>query len=300
VRLLRSIFISLCVSFVLVSGSLGQRVAIVTPDDAGASRIFATDLESELQPKLKLVDDSLARAAYDSGGFSAPYNLSVDDAKRVGAAIGCDFFVLVRSAVQRRSSFAREEYYDAYAFLFVVSSRSGRLISHPYSSQIGDKPEQASKKLLATVPAMAASVLAVMRSSAATELAEKPLPPMEEPPEDGSSDAKEFRAPVPFRRLKPEYTALAELYGVTATVDITIDLDAHGQILRTEIARWAGYDLDESVDKAVRSMNWRPAERGGKFIPMRFLVRYNFIKPDKGNNTLVGLYKSSHSRRLCG
>ena len=40
-------------------------------------------------------------------------------------------------------------------------------------------------------------------------------------------------------------------------------------------------ELDESVDKTVRAMNWRPAERNGKSLPMRFLVRYNFKKIDK-------------------
>jgi hypothetical protein len=28
-------------------------------------------------------------------------------------------------------------------------------------------------------------------------------------------------------------------------------------------------------------MNWLPAERAGKFVPSRFLLRYNFKSPDK-------------------
>jgi hypothetical protein len=47
------------------------------------------------------------------------------------------------------------------------------------------------------------------------------------------------------------------------------------------ITRWAGFELDESVAKAVRSMNWRPAERNGKPLPVRFLLRYNFKKIEK-------------------
>ena len=60
-----------------------------------------------------------------------------------------------------------------------------------------------------------------------------------------------------------------------------VDLDANGNILRTDVVRWAGFGLDESVEKTVRSMNWRPAERNGKTLPMRFLVRYNFKKIEK-------------------
>jgi hypothetical protein len=28
-------------------------------------------------------------------------------------------------------------------------------------------------------------------------------------------------------------------------------------------------------------MNWRPAERNGKTLPMRFLLRYNFKKAEQ-------------------
>jgi hypothetical protein len=68
---------------------------------------------------------------------------------------------------------------------------------------------------------------------------------------------------------------------VAATVDIEVDLDAAGQVLRTEIVRWAGFGLDEAVTTAVRAMNWRQAERSGKPLPIRFLLRYNFRKVDK-------------------
>lgn len=289
----RSAFLSLCFSLLVAGTISAQRVAVLTPDDADGSKAFAAQLENSLQSKVKLVDDSLAKAAFESAEFASPYNLALYEAKHVGEAIGCDFFVLVRSAVQRRSSFGREEFYDAYAFTFLVSARSGRLVAQPYASQIGDKPDQASKKLLATIPATTDMLTRAVNSTARSELIEKPPQPMEELPQEDSPEAKNFKAPVPFRRLKPEYTALADLYGVTATVDITVDLDAQGEVLRTEISRWAGYGLDEAVDKAVRSMNWRPAELRGKFIPMRILVRYNFIKPDKGTKTLIGLYKSS-------
>ena len=101
---------------------------------------------------------------------------------------------------------------------------------------------------------------------------------IEQPPDDGSPAAKNFKAPIPYRRIKPEYTADAFLYNIRATVDIVVDLDKTGAVLKTEVARWAGYGLEESVEKAVRSMKWRPAERHGKMLPMRFLLRYNFKK----------------------
>jgi hypothetical protein len=271
------------VLFVLVlsAAALAQRVAVLSPDGSDGSSSYAAKLEGSLNSKVKLVDDSLARSAFDALDFTSPYNLSLEEAKRAGQAIGCDFFLLVRSAVQRRSSFERNEFYDAYAFVFLVSSRSGRLIARPYTTQISGKADDALGKLDSTIPATSDVLVEKLRSAAKAELNETPTPAMEEPPDEGSLAAKNFRAPVPFRRLKPEYTRLADEYEVTATVDMLVDLDADGHVLRTEITRWAGYDLDESVDKAVRSMNWRPAERDGKFLPMRFLVRYNFKKADK-------------------
>ena len=266
---------------VLSASALAQRVAVLSPDGSDASASYAAKLEISLAAKVKTVDDYLAKAAFDASAFAAPYNLSLDEAKRAGQSIGCDFFVLIRSAVQRRSSFERDEYYDAYAFVFLVSSRTGRLIARPYTSEIGGKPDDAVRKLATTIPATADVLIEKLRTAQNGELNDKPAPGMEEPPDDGSSAEKNFRSPVPFRRLKPDYTRLADEYEVTATVDMLVDLDADGRVLRTGIMRWAGYDLDESVDKAVRSMNWRPAERDGKFIPMRFLVRYNFKKVDK-------------------
>jgi len=74
---------------------------------------------------------------------------------------------------------------------------------------------------------------------------------------------------------------MAFLYDVKGTVEVMVDLDDKGNIIKTEIARWAGFGLDESVIDAVRKMNWRPAERNGKPLPTHFLLRYNFKKSEK-------------------
>ncbi|MFL6373841.1 MAG: energy transducer TonB [Pyrinomonadaceae bacterium] len=262
----------------ITSAAVAQRVAILAPDDSEESKAYSLKLESAFGGKVRLVDRSLAKAAFDATSPASPYNLSLDEAKHAGQAIGCDFFILVRSAVQRRSSFERDEYYDAYAFGFLVSSRTGRLIYQSESRYLENTRNAPLRKLDEGIPGTAEVLLDKMRSATRSELDEKPSPPMDEPPDEGSPAAKNFRPPVPFRRLKPEYTTLADQYAVTATVDMLVYLDAEGHVLRTEITRWAGYGLDGSVDNAIRSMNWRPAERDGKFIPMRFLVRYNFKK----------------------
>ena len=195
--------------------------------------------------------------------------------------MGCDFFILVRAADQRRSSSKREVYFESYAAIFAVSSRTGRLVDWIRPQFEAATAPEAQRMLRASVPKFAASLTIRLREVARAEAGEPTPAKIEEIPADGSPLAANFRSPVPYRRIKPEYTSEAFLYEVSATVEIEMDLDATGSIIRTEVVSWAGYGLDESVISAVRSMNWRAAYRDGKPLPMRVLLRYNFKRPDK-------------------
>ena len=206
--------------------------------------------------------------------------MTTEESKRIGSAIGCDFLVLSRSATIRRSAFRRPEYYESSAAIFVVSSRTGRLVFWRLVRFEAAKPAEAERILFDSSGPLASEVASRLRSVMNDELAETPSD-IEEVPDDNSPAAKNFRAPIPYRRIKPEYTADANLFDIKATIDIVVELDANGSILRAEIVRWAGYGLDESVTETVRKMNWRPAERNGKPLPMRFLLRYNFKKIEK-------------------
>ena len=90
-------------------------------------------------------------------------------------------------------------------------------------------------------------------------------------------------APRPFRRLKPPYPDTAAHAEVEATVDVLVDIDARGEVGRIEVARWAGYGLDQSVIDTVRQLHFFPAHRDGAAIPIRVLLRYNFRKPPVPN-----------------
>lgn len=259
------------------ASATAQRVAIITPDNAAESAAFAEKLTDAMK-SVDLIDGEMARAAFDAVAPENAFNMTRTEARRVGSAVGCSHFVVLRAAVQRRTSFEKKEYYEAYAVVFLVSSRTGRLLLPILRSAESSSSKDAFDTLLTEVSAMAKEIEAEAKSSLRRELAEPPPPAMEEPPDEGTPAARGFRAPVPYRRIKPEYTRTAFLYDVAATIDITVDLDEKGKILRTEIERWAGFGLEGSVENAVRSMNWRPAERSGKQIPMRFLLRYNFTK----------------------
>ena len=270
-------------SILLISSSTlaAQRIAILTPDKAVSSISFAEKLESKLAEKLKVIDGALSESAYLSVAPRIPFNLTADESKKIGTVIGCDLFVILRSATQRRSSFQRAEYYESYAPVYLVSSRTGRLVFWKLQQFEGTAPQKSEKLLNDSVGQLAAEIAGQARAAIKREIAEPDPPAMEEVPDENSPAAKNFRAPIPYRRIKPEYTTQAALYDITATVELEVDTDASGTITRAEIVRWAGYGLDESVEKTVRQMNWRPAERNGKPLPMRFLLRYNFKKIDK-------------------
>lgn len=268
-------------TFLFLSSAAAQRIAILAPDGAVASRTFREKLSFAFGEKSAVLDAELADTAYAAAPPSTPFNLTTDETRRLTSAIGCDYLLLIKSEMLRRSSFQRKEYYEAYAAVWLTSARTGRLVywkNYSFEDQI---PSKAATMLESSVATIAHDVSEAVRRFQKSEISEPAEPVLAEPPDRASPSAKNFRPPVPYRRVKPDYTSEAGLYEITATVEIVVDLDASGRITRTEIVRWTGYGLDESVERAVRSMTWRPAERDGKALPMRFMLRYNFKKLDK-------------------
>ncbi len=263
--------------FLLSAVVNAQRIAILEPEDKtveGLGLAVRTDLAADL----KIVDDSMAKAAFRSVSLADPFNLTTSDSRRIGEVLGVNNFILLRSAVQRRASIDRPAYFEAYALVYVVNSRSGSLVGWFRESVEATNEKESRDKLIAASGLLAKRIRASIKANQFTIVRDAKF---EEVPAEGSALAKGLRTPVPYRRLRPEYTELASSYGVRATIDIEVDIDSDGSIARTSIERWAGFGLEESVEKAVRSMNWRPAMRNGKPLPMRILLRYNFIKIEK-------------------
>ncbi len=267
----------LCVfAFILCFPVVAQKIAVLTPDETIGSRIFVVELGKVLSKNYKILDYSLSEAAFNSARFENPFNLSADESKNVGRAIGCNYFLLVKHETLRRASFKKDEYYESYAVIYVVSSRTGNLLFWKLNAFEADKPSEAEKQLFDSIGNLVKEISDAVQASKTQEILQIQNYNIEEPPPENAPEAKNFRPPLPFRRITPAYTATANFYGIKATVDILVDVDETGKILRTEITRWAGYGLDESVSEVVRKMNWRPAERRGKTLPMRILLRYNF------------------------
>ncbi len=285
-RFTRFVIFSFSLLFIACFFSLSadaQKIAILSPDENTRSRKFGENLADSLSINFKLIDGSLSESAFSSIELENPFNQNVSEAKNVGARIGCNYFVLVKSETLRRSSFKKNEYYESYAAVYVVSSRTGRLIFWKLNSFEEDLPSRAETKLAESTGDLTTEISAKIKSAEINEINETANTKANNLPDENSPDAKNFRPPMPYKRIKPEYTKLADFYNIAATVDVLVDINEKGEILNTEIVRWAGYGLDESVEKTVREMNWRAADRNGKSLVMRVLLRYNFkdIKTDE-------------------
>lgn len=275
---LRLIFYFFFFSCLLPAVDAQSKIAVLVPEKNAQSQTFAEKLEISLSNNSRVLDGSLSAAAFRSAQYEKPFNLPRKESKNIGAAIGCDYFLLVKSDTLRRYSFSKKEFYESYSVVYAVSSRSGRLVFWKLTNGEAETAEKAQRKLFDSIKGLAAEISNKLKITSGEEPDEKPAVKLEELPADNSPEAKNFRSPLPYKRIRPEYTKIANLYGVEATVDAEVDVDENGKVLSIEIVRWAGFGLDESVTETIRKMQWRPASRDGKSLPLRVLLRYNFKK----------------------
>lgn len=264
------------------------QVAVLDFAQTTTGRVARAALTKRLSTSqnIALVDRDQAMAAANGIGYHGSLNLSLHEARDLGSAIGCDFFILGESDTLRRSPSNAPPYFESYTSLFIVSARTGRLVDWSRPTATGPSSDAAEKALLDGLSAdtIDGYVKAMLRA-AEDEMAERAVA-VEQPPtvieamSDSAEEARDgTRPPRPFRRLKPPYPEAAAHSQLEAVVDVLVDLDEKGEVRRTEIARWAGYGLDEAVMDTVKQLHFFPAMRNGRAIPMRVLLRYNFRKP---------------------
>jgi TonB family protein len=242
-----------------------------------------------------LLDRDLATAAARGSGFQGSLNLTTQEARDIGAAIGCEFYFIGDAQTLRRSPSTGSAYFESYASIFIVSARTGRLILWERPLERRDTAAEAGQslhKVLTNGETRHRYQVAIRRAledeRAQRESAiEKPASIIEVMSEDENVENKDTRPPRPFRRFKPPYPDAAARAEIEAVVDVLVDVDARGEISHVEIARWAGYGLDQSVIDTVKQMHFFPAMRSGVAIPMRVLLRYNFRKPPPDSKTVL-------------
>jgi len=117
----------------LASNSRAAHNPSVAVLDFGESR-FAQQTTQNLREylratkELQIADVDLARAAAKGIGYAGSLNLSISEARDLGAALATDFYIIGDAQTLRRSAYSRPVYYESYCSLFVVSARTGQLV----------------------------------------------------------------------------------------------------------------------------------------------------------------------------
>lgn len=255
-----------------------KRVAVL--DASEIQNEFAANLTAELavRKNLKLLDADLSAAAWRAAKIENPFNLSLADAQNLGAAIDCDFYIFVRSADWRRSSFQKDVYFESFAVIFLVSARTGELVAWENPIFAADKESAARKILFAETEKIADRFADKIAAAHDREKAARAVPQTEtiviaDLPDEATEN---LRVPLPYKRISPVYTAAAARLDIEATVDAAVEIDEKGVAGKIRIVRWAGFDLDEAAIAAIKKMQFRPALRDGAPFAVRVLLRYNF------------------------
>lgn len=267
-------------------------VAVLDFGDSAIARQSADKLAASLKrdTNLTILDRDQVRAAARGAGYPGSMNLSLDEARELGAVLGCGFFILGDAQTLRRSPSSGPVYFESYASAFLVSARTGRLIQWERPNFQGATAAAAEQSLLAHLsssevqPSYASSIQQAQKDERdereLTTTAQIPI--IEAAPDDEKIAAAEgLRLPRPYRRLIPPYPETAARAEAEAMVDVLVELDASGEVTRVEVARWAGFGLDQATVDTVRKLHFFPAMRDGVAIPIRVLLRYNFRKPPK-------------------
>lgn len=270
-----------------------ERIPTLAVLDFGNSpigRLTSETLSSNLKRSeaIAILDRDQVRVAAKGAGYAGSLNMSVREARDLGAALGCDFYIVGDAQTLRRSPSTGPVYFESYASIFLVSSRTGRLVLWERPNHQAPKAASAEQPLLRELAndELRGRLISSLRRAQHEERVERELtfdrntPIIEEAPDgEGQAEAQGLRLPRPYRRLIPFYPDTAARAEAEAVVDVLVDLDAAGEVKRVEVARWAGFGLDQSTVETVRRLHFFPAMREGVAIPIRVLLRYNFRKP---------------------
>ena len=287
--------VALLVLFVANSLAQASQPPVLSVLDFGSTTI-AKQAADTVRTKLRatgdvlIADPDLSRAAAKGIGYTGSLNLTVSDARDLGAALATEFYILGDAQTLRRSSFESPVYYESYCSIFLVSARTGRLILWERPSFENAEATNAEAKLSQYLSddAFARRLIGIIKKSHEDERIQRTVLTasaeaiIEEAPEDEkAAEAQGVRAPRPYRRLRPEYPQTAAHADAEAIVDVVVDVGADGEVGDVQIARWAGFGLDESTIATVRQLHFFPAMKNGTPIPMRVMLRYNFRKPPR-------------------
>ena len=135
--------------------------------------------------------------------------MSLAEARDLGAAMASDFYIIGEAQTLRRSPSSAPIYYESYCSVFMISSRTGRLVFWDRPSFQAETPKAAETQLLLKLADLEIqhSCLITTRRAQEDERSQRELvvdanqPVIEEAPDD--NDAAEAKRPAPAKAVSP-------------------------------------------------------------------------------------------------
>lgn len=289
-----SIFVVILLACLTASANAQQPiVAVVDLGDTPIANKAAETLRTRFRAsgQLRIADPDLSRAAAKGIGYKGSLNLTVSEARDLGAALATEFYIIGDAQTVRRSSFQSPVYFESYCSIFLVSTRSGRLLLWERPSFEDKEAAPAETRLLQQLSSedFTHRLISAIRKTHEEERIQRAAinttiaaTLIEEAPDDEkAAEVQGLRLPRPYRRLRPEFPESAARADAEATVDVVVEVGSDGEVGEVEVVRWAGFGLDETTVDTVRKLHFFPAMKNGTPIPMRVMLRYNFRKPPR-------------------
>lgn len=260
------------------------RIAVIGfSNSAAGAALDASSLDSALEAALRrdgravLIERTLMKPALAGVGYDGSINMSTDEARRLGAAIGCDFFVVGLMNAVTLSDRARESHEEAVGGLMMVDGRTGALAAFDFIQEKSTEREAAVELAKQALIARASGYINQMLEHRARLEEERGARGDFEPVEDiPNEDSPRFTPPKFANRIKPDYPAEANRANVGATVEAMAVFRANGEVGDITVTRWAGFGLEESAIRAIRGLKFEPARFDDRPVSVRALIRYNF------------------------
>src|SRR5437016_2631719 len=149
--ILASLMLSLCLGVSAQTPERPVTLAVLDFGNSAIGRLTSEKLVANLKQEttVTILDRDQARAAVRGAGYAGSMNLSLNEARNLGAVLGCDFFILGDAQTLRRSPSRGVVYFDSYSSVFLVSARSGRLVRWERPSYQEASPVESEKALFA-------------------------------------------------------------------------------------------------------------------------------------------------------
>jgi len=264
------------------------RIAVIGFSHSATGAAFdASPLGDSLEAALRrdgravLIERSLMKPALAGVGYDGSVNMSTDEARRLGSAVGCDFFIVGVIDAVTISDQTHESHEEAVGGLMMVDGRTGALAAFDFIQEKSPSREMAVGRAKQTLAARAPGYIDRMLEHRARleerAGARNDSEPVEEMPDE---ESPRFTPPKFANRIKPEYTPEARRANVGGTVEAIAVFRVNGEVGDITVTRWVGFGLEESAIRAIRDLKFEPARLDGRPVSVRALIRYNFRKLD--------------------